>query len=56
MLRRTHILILDFVQWSKEQMENYCIMFRKQLDSTDDPRILEECNDITRIQSRRVRG
>jgi len=43
-----------FVQWSKEQMENYCTMFRKQLDSTDDPRILAECNDITRGQSRRL--
>ncbi|KAG8804158.1 exocyst complex component exo84, partial [Serendipita sp. 399] len=43
-----------FVQWCKEQMESYCVMFKKQLESTDDPRILQECLDITRTQSRRL--
>ncbi|KAG8827942.1 exocyst complex component exo84 [Serendipita sp. 401] len=43
-----------FVQWCKEQMEAYCVMFRKQLESTDDPLILQECLDITRTQSKRL--
>lgn len=43
-----------FVQWSKEQIENYCTMFRKQLDSTSDEQILRECLDITRVQSKRL--
>lgn len=48
------IFVTDLVQWSKEQMENYCVMFRKQVDSTDDERVLAQCHDITRVQSKRV--
>lgn len=44
----------DLIQWSKEQIENYCALYRKQLDSTEDERIWSECYEITRVQSKRV--
>jgi hypothetical protein len=46
--------LADFVEWCKEQIENYCEMYKKQLDSTEDPKVLTECAEITRQQSKRV--
>ena len=55
LLRNSTDPMTDFVQWSREQMENYCVMYKKQLDSTDDSRIIGDCYDITKAQNKRVR-
>jgi hypothetical protein len=48
-------LCVDLVQWCKEQVENYAVLFGKQVFSPDaDPKMIAECNDITRVQNKKV--
>ena len=50
-------LCVDLVQWCKGQIENYTVLFGKQVFSPDaDPKMIAECNDITRVQNKKVRG
>lgn len=47
---------VDLVQWCKAQIENYTVLFGKQVFSPDaDPKMIAECNDITRMQNKKVR-
>lgn len=44
-----------FVDWAKKQIENYAEMFRNQVFSSDvDQQTVEECVEITHVQSRKV--
>lgn len=46
---------IDLVQWCKEQIENYAVLFGKQVFSPDaEPKMIAECNDITRVQNKKV--
>ena len=48
-------LCTDLVQWCKEQVENYAVLFGKQVFSPDaDPKMIAECKDHTRVQNKKV--
>ncbi|KAF8531522.1 Cullin repeat-like-containing domain protein [Gautieria morchelliformis] len=45
----------SLVQWAKEQIESYTEMFKKQVHGSDvAPQTVQDCLDITRLQSRKL--
>jgi len=45
----------SFVDWAKQQIENYADMFRKQVFSADtDEQTVQECIDITQAQAKKL--
>jgi hypothetical protein len=48
--------VTGFIDWAKQQIENYAEMFRKQVYSSDvESKTVEEALQITYNQSKRVR-
>jgi hypothetical protein len=46
---------LDFITWTKKQLEEYAEIFRKQVYTKDvDPKVVAEAISITLTQSRKV--
>ena len=46
---------IGFIEWAREQIENYAEMFRKQVYTSDvDPQTIEDAIKVTYLQSKRV--
>ncbi|KAJ3510518.1 hypothetical protein NLJ89_g4622 [Agrocybe chaxingu] len=47
----------SFITWTKQQLEDYAGIFRRQVYSKDvDPKVVEDAVNITKAQSRKVRS
>ena len=50
------IMCAGFIEWAREQIENYAEMFRKQVYSSDvDLQTVQDAIKVTYLQSKRVR-
>jgi len=53
-----HLILVDyiaFITWTKQQLEDYATIFRKQVYSKDvDRKVVEDAISITHSQSRKV--
>lgn len=48
-------ILTALVQWAKEQIESYAVMFKKQVHGSDvAPQTVQDCLEITRHQSKKV--